>query len=317
MIVRNIKFFTLKKWVTHNIERPSIARACGNTILEYTVSGFLVLAVCVGVLMSVGKQLNTHFVDLKKDMKRHQALAIQAKVEANLQKYSLGTKEVIDNYFGEMNTAEGIILQRNLPGKLQTLGANGTTKLLSKYIAILANSLYEKGEITEEQRQTLLKLANKGHDMAYVERLVEDFVDLAGDRRKEFSNQTYEFQGKKYTPMELVQLVGYVKSYPSDVLKETPGGGALLTDFQRLYQEANNNGSLSNAAMKSLVMAAAAQIVMTGELMENSYYHYETGHFRFKNKSDMMNQVASDATNLHSSHICTAGHNIDGGTFCK
>lgn len=296
---------------------PSIARSKGNSILEYTVVGFLMVAVCVGVLMSLGKQMNTLIGDLKTDMKEHKAIAAQVNAEGYIQKSSMGLKESMNTYFVGLNQEDEKLLQKNFSGKLQTLGANGTTELLAKQIALLAKSLYEKGEITEEQRQTLLELANKGHDMAHVEGLVEDFVELAGDRQKEFSSKTYEFQGKQYTPMELVQMVGYVGSYSSDLLRETPGGGALLTDFQRLYQEADKNGSLSNPAMKSLVMAAAAQIVMTGELVENSYYHYEIGYLKFKNKSDMMNQMASDATNLHSSHICTAGNNINGGTFCK
>lgn len=288
--------------------------------MEYTIVGFLMIAVCLGALLLLGKQLDSMMGGFQQNLSRHKSISEEAHSEVKAQISSRQLKESLNSHFVEMNPKEKYLLQSDLTGKLQTLGANGTTELLAKQIVVLAESLYKKGEITEEQRNTLQKLANKGHDMALVEGLVEDFVEMAGERQKELSNKTYNFEGKEYTPYELTRLVGYAGWYPNNIqdpFQDVTNGGALLVDFQRLYQEADRNGSLSNPDVKSLVTAAASQIVMTGELVEDNYSNYHNGVFNFKNKSEFTSKLASYSTHLHSSQICRSGNHIDGGTFCR
>jgi polyhydroxyalkanoate synthesis regulator phasin len=294
-------------------------RVYGNSILEYTIVGFLTVAVCVGAMLGLGKQMGTLMSDLKDDMRNQTTIAQHARTQDYVKTSHMVLHQSLDTYFVGMSAEEKLLLQSDLSDKLQTLGANGTTELLAKQLAVLANALLDKGEITEEQNSTLLQLANKGHDMALAERLVEDFVEMAGERKNDYRDITYEFQGKQYTPFKLAELVGYVGWYPNNIrdpFEEVSTAGPLLSDFQRLYQEADKNGSLNNPKVKDLVTVAAAQIVMTGELIEDNYSNYHNGVFNFQSREAFTKRVASHATGLHSTTICKVGRNMDGGTFC-
>lgn len=296
-----------------------MVRSPGNAIQEYALIGALAILACMGVLLSLGGSLNSLMLGLKQDMHSHREVTVQVKQPRDFQSVpGIIAETSAPPQTGGMAQEENPLIQRNLATKLQTLGANGTTELLANQIAELAKSLYEQGEITEAQRNTLLTLANKGHEMAQVERMLEDYVAMAGENRQQFNNMKIEFQGKQYTPMELSKLIGINRVQPEtikDFFREARDTGSLLADFQSLYLEAEKNGSMQVPAIKSLVTSAASQIIITGELMEHSYYKYHDG--TYDDVASMKERIVSKATNVNSWQICKSGNGLDDGTLCQ
>jgi polyhydroxyalkanoate synthesis regulator phasin len=295
-----------------------LLRSRGNAIQEYGVVAFLGVAACVSVLLALGGQINTLMADLKQDMSAHRDAAAHAEAMVPGKLPAVEQEQPSAPALTGLTPEETLMLQSNLSSKLQTLGANGTTELLAKQLEALAQSLLAKGEITEAQFRTLQQLANKGHDMAQVEGMLEDYVEMASGKQSQFSDMKLQFQGQSYTPLALSKLIGINRTQPetiTDFFSDTSGTGTLLSDFQSLYLSAEQNGSLDNPEVKALVTAAASQIVITGELMEHSYYKFHDG--TDSNVSAFTDRLLSKATQVRSWEICKSGNGNDDGTFCQ
>jgi hypothetical protein len=286
------------------------AASRGNTLVEYGVTGVLVILVCIIGLQYLNSGLSTAVAMIKDDMQAKQKNA--ATMHAFQAAQASGQS-------GVMNTTDLALLQQSLADKLQTTGANGTTELLAKQLAAAAAQLLAEGKIDQNQYDILMQLSNQGHKMAQIEGLFSQAAIQANGDPEMLKNMRYTIDGATYTGAELANLVGYggptVEYFANNsVLNAASMANPETAKFLSLYQQALDSGALSDPLARSTVDSAATQIASISETVE-------TSAVLLKNQPvdviALNAKQASLSTRMNSSKICTAGNFEDKGVLCS
>lgn len=293
------------------IKRRAVCQ--GNTLIEYILSGALILGLTISVILAFSTNLNKAFAALRDEMRSHRNQT-QAAI---LARQSGGS-----SYTGLTNLSpqQLALLQSDLSTKLQTTGANGSTELFSQQIALSAQQMLDAGKIDQNQYDLLMKLANQGHQMAQIEGMIADAVQYAGGDLSKLKSLTYSFNGQNYTAIELSHLIGFVVSSDSqtDLLAQDPSSaGSELSNFMSLYNQALNSGIVSTPELQSTVNSAAYQIASLGEITEENLWRFSADKTNLTSATDLNNASAESATHINSGKICAAGDFLDNGVLCK
>jgi hypothetical protein len=276
----------------------------GNTILEYSLIGLLIALGCMAGCLSFGKNFANVISGLKTEMSTRNQLAVAANKNLN---NTMGTSSGLASAL-QLTPQEQTLLEQPLVDKLQTTGANGTTEVLAKQLELLAAQLLADGKITEEQSDAILRLANQGHYIGYLEGLIEQST----------SQQTpLILNGQTYQPWDLASQLGFIGAGPTtfsntDLLSSTYASNQEpeMAKFIALYQEVVASGAASDPMVASTIQSAATQIASVGEAMEDTIYWDSSG-------INLNNQLASRVTQMNSAYICTAGNFTDSGLLCS
>jgi len=287
----------------------------GNTITEYALIGILVVVVCIVALQTLGSGLNSAMAMVRQNMKNHQ---LQASAALMAQKSAASG---LAGQNGQLTAAQQALLQESLAQKLQTTGANGATEILADQLAATAALLLAQGQITQSQYDILMQLANQGHKMAQIETMVNQAVQMANGDYTAFSNMKFTFDGQTYTAPELSGLLGFNGPTPYYFANNGTLNSAVantadpeLATFLSLYNQALSSGALSNPLALSTVNSAASQIAALGELTESVSPEMQRGDIT--TAADAASLQVSQATQMNSSQICTAGNFQDNGVLC-
>src|SRR5262249_30939476 len=149
---------------------------------------------------------------------------------------------------------------------VSTAGANGTTDILSDQITSAAQQLLSAGNITQDQYNSLISLANQGHGLATIERNIETAA-IGSTSEQDFENKLSQLAGVPATNYGMTQYVvqlGYNTGVGSIGAISNPldpsSGEAATAQFLNAYSAAQQSGAMSDPAVQQLVSGLATQI---------------------------------------------------------
>lgn len=293
-----------KKRIFHN----------GNTIMEYTLIGLLLIIFCIASMQIVGNNFNLAIANIRDDMAGHKQNAIAVMSIKNGQ---------LSGYHSTLTKIQLEQLQMSFSNKLQTTGVNGSTAILANQIASAAALSLSEGKIDQSQYNALMELANQGHKMAKIEAMVENALKLANGDIGVFNKTTFVIDGKTYTANQLANSVGSLSLNPGNLGDQSILNAANaipqaeMQQFLNLYNQAVSNGALSDPLINSTVQSASTQIAMLGELTEDAIYNLNNGGATDATLDGVIAAQSSNATHMASGSICTAGDFQDNGILCK
>jgi polyhydroxyalkanoate synthesis regulator phasin len=223
-------------------------------------------------------------------------------------------------------------LNQPLSETIATLGANGTTTLLADQLESIAKQLMKEGEITKEQADSLIKLANQGHYMADIAGAVEKAAQLKDyANNMDFFNQQIEFEGKRMTVYQLSSVMGYstpLDAYrydaktgivydkiPEDLLHPDYPSNPAIASFLDIYHTLEANGALADPTIQTVVASLASKITITNELLTQSMGDLFMGYSTATDQ--VVEMTAAKATHVNSAGICDVGSGTDSGVQCQ
>ncbi len=214
---------------------------------------------------------------------------------------------------------EGLKLQPST--RLQTVGANGTTRLLALQIDSAAQQQRTAGKISAPQYDALMELANQGHRIGQIEGLLADAVSVAGGDSSQFSRIQLVIDGNLYTVPELYNQIGFMGSRPESPVLKKPlmakqTGNVESDRFLALYRGALASGALNDPVIKATIESASTQILQIGEVMEHYLDKFNDGK-QIADVKALNTVLAGVSTHMESGKICVAGDFQDNGVTCR
>lgn len=302
----------------------------GNALGEYGLVGSLVVLVCIAGFITAGGNLNDLLASLGGDMTAHRDVAVAASQQrATTAEQAVALNDLAQNgaipaeLLKELTNQERAALSATLAIKLQTLGANGTTKLLSKQLVALARQLLAEGKISQPQSDIIMRMANQGYRMAEIESVIEDAARMANGDMDKLKSLTFQFQGEAANAYDLASKLGFNAKIPKDyanvnILDDYGNAQFEMASFLNFYQQAQDSGLMTDPDVRATIESAATQIANTGESVESILYTaLVKGKGTIPSYEDFKNKVASNATSMNSSRICTAGKFKNDGVSCQ
>lgn len=287
-------FFKSKQAVAR---QQKLAQA-GNTIVEYGLIGVSIVVVAIVGLQVTGGNLNDLFSQMKTDI-NHQVQATStadAKHTSAKLAFQAATSALINTNPGALPNSSGSANGSSAAPVTQTVGANGTTDTYAQNINDQAQQSLASGKITQEEYNQIVNLANKGHDIAMIQGLLENaFTNSKGDSNA-YANSKLTFNGQSYTPAQMNALLQ-----------------SNTSDFSNLKsQVAVLNGVLYDQALLSTVDSSGSKIINNGYATQqqnqsaDSFIQYQSGS----------PTGGSNSTNQESATICTSGQHMDSNNHC-
>jgi hypothetical protein len=196
----------------------------------------------------------------------------------------------------------------NLSKSIMTVGANGTTTQLLATLEHLIGELLDKVEITEAQASALRTLANRGHDLANREKVIEDrLIDRQNGIPQTEGPVTYK--GKTYGGLDT--FARSIDILNSGLQKESQAS------FDDAYQQALNSAALQDPAVRAVVDSLVQDIAGIADVFggETSAIltRPEAGH----SLQNLLEATASKQTHQDSAEICTTDNGSDTGVHCQ
>jgi Flp pilus assembly pilin Flp len=217
---------------------------------------------------------------------------------------STGTKIALPNYPDSVSKVVSIS------------GANGATDLMADTLTTIAKQLAATGEIDAAQYNTLIALANQGHKLGSLEKSLEDAAAQATSSA-EYAKMKISFDGKTYSPKVLSDDQGFAtNSQDASKVKNPLDTRSALGEtaaFLKLYDKVQNNGSLSDPAIRQIVTSLSSQIAYLSEAAVSNTYKAANGDISVDAVRD---SIVSDMTHADSSGICQIGQGKDSGIQC-
>ncbi len=298
----------------------------GNSLVEYSLPLviFFMGAAIVATLSDLPQRLQEYLADTMGG--EVQGTSLQVSPLA----HGLANNRAAGNI--HIRLSDGSILTiENHPGDLlrsiETSGANGTTTELAAGFEEIVRQLHEHGEISDAETRMLIELANQGHRMAALEKLVEDAA-AAATSGADYRSTLIEYNGQHYTPRELMKThLAYHNWEPGmandpfftekivmrNGVEERAYPRGETGEFVRLYNEVKNAGMLDNPMINSIVTGFSKQIVILSEQVDTVYSSVNDNTAL----DNLTNEVYSRSTDLNSAGICHTGGGEDSGVNCS
>lgn len=215
-------------------------------------------------------------------------------------------------------------------GILQAVGANGgakTTEALLGGLEELVDQMEASGEMTADEADHFRRLANQGHRIAAIERIIEQAGerydgDYANDQQ--FMAQRVEYNGRTVTIGQLSTLIDLPGGTPTNWYDHLYTGHVNtsndffspneLSSFVDIYQDSQKLEVVrKNPELYDYIYSMSSTVIMTGE---------QVGSLEFKtgNESAVRESLAtslSGKADQASANICTAGQNSSSGSSCQ
>jgi hypothetical protein len=218
--------------------------------------------------------------------------------------------------------------------EVETAGGSGVSEKLLSALRRTAQQLRAEGKINDAQLAELLALADRGHTLAQIQRLIERQAQEGSGPENEFNKERVSLDGfgsrpiSNYTGMLLVtnDSTGGPDVYapfsevsssmreqfnlPSHLTKV----GRPLFDFIQQFEVALNQGALRDSDAREVVSALSQDIltlsIQTGNTASGVYYGGQ-------DRSQFTQMQAARLTDLKSAQICSVGNGNDTGLDCQ
>jgi hypothetical protein len=307
--------------------------AFGGTIVEYLLPAGLVVMACLTGFSIIGGGLDGWLGRFKGEMSQTVSSAQTAELAQQQAAAAAAAAAAMPGAKGG-GAASGAAYDLTDPSKvqeaLQAVGANGTTSEILASMEKWIQDQLASGDLTEDQANSLTKLANAGHELANAEKSLEDAV-LSGQ-------STLTYNGKTYNVTDFSNQLGMDTGIGmTGVPNMDPSTAMPLTQpFMAAYQDAVSGGLMNNAGAADVVNNLSKQVVSISDLLKwNANSAVTGGKSVDQYKTDLYNgylytaqtvgvtpvipsspNTASDATHTDSSGICTTGKGSDSGRKC-
>lgn len=290
----------------------------GQGLMEYSLLGGLLVVLGIGAAILLGNNVLEVFASMvASDSKTGMAVTAKSTSSSTTTgttstsvagiTLSNGTYLSLPNY--PADTAKAVV----------TTGVNGVTNMLATTIQDLSNQLQASGNLTPEQARQLIALANQGHKIAEIEKIVEDAVANSNNDPAAFLSTSLTHAGQTYaSPLDLAERIGY--NTPSET--EYVATDNETSAFMDMYQQLVNSGALADPQVQAVIGELVNQINVVADSVNSHVYKIEDGIIP---PADFQSHVAADTdaaipgslvTDGYSSAICTVGGTTDTGTHC-
>lgn len=292
-----------------------MSRRFGQSMTEYGLIGASLGLVAVAALALLGNNLSGLFdamLSKPKPVQTANAPAPTSPAEA------LQTPAPVPAPATGGNTVitleNGQQLSLNMPDSVaqsvQTIGANGTTDLLASNLTAMANQLLEKGEITQDQANSLIKLANQAHHMAEIQKILEKSSAEMGNDVTAFKSTPVTIDGVTYpNSYEAALSIGMDDNNAS-------AKGPELQKFWDLFSDAFQANYTLPQELKDVLQYHATTINNLSDSMRiamRNIIEHDTG-----TPSDLQNMMTDQLIHSESTNIChMESQNQDSGVHCS
>lgn len=284
---------------------PKFSSTAGNTIVEYALCGTAVLLVCIAGLQVVGGNFASWMDILKQDMSRgvQSTASAVASQEAQLAQATAEQPSFDGLVESVTPTADDAVAEAEAAAAPpQAAGANGNTETYANQIMEQAQQSLASGNLTQEEYNTIVNLANKGHAIGQMQGLLQGALNQSGGNFDSYNNSQLNFNGQSYTPAELQALLQ-----------------STSTDFGALKQQASVlSGVLYDPAMLETISTSGNAIQNNSVLSQqvNNDATSNAGSTAQQYEAGTLGELSSDTHN-ESATICTTGDHQDSGTNCS
>lgn len=284
---------------------PKASSSAGNAIVEYALCGATVLLVSIAGLQVVGGNFASWMKLLKQDMSQGVQSTASAVASQKAQFAQQGREQA--SFDGLVESAgaiagDAVAKAESAAAPPQAVGANGNTETYAKKIMDQAKQSLASGNLTQEEYNIIVNLANKGHAIGQIQGLLQGALNQSGGNFDTYNNAQLNFNGKSYTPSELQALLQ-----------------SNTTDFGSLKQQASAlNGVLYDPAMLQTISDSGNAIQNNSVLSQqvNNDATANTGSIAQQYEAGTLGKL-SDDTHGESGTICVTGNAQDSGTNCS
>jgi Flp pilus assembly pilin Flp len=228
----------------------------GNGATEYTIIGALIAVACAAGLMGLGNSINGQFMGmLPKSEQPKLAVASVNQSDSSLSDSMDATTLNAATPMTPLARSVEVANPTQVVETIQVAGVNGATQELLASLENRIRTLKASGEISEEQFNMLMQLANKGHDLAASQKALEDA--LAQD------SSSVLYNGKTYKLNEFIGMLGFSNSVSQkDVWDLNPDdtSSPVLKPFAEAYQQVKDSGTFLDPNTKQQVSELVLQI---------------------------------------------------------
>lgn len=296
----------------------------GQTLTEYSLIGLCVIGLTIPALVLLSGAMKGQVSGL---LSPPDTGSIQAAATGSLKtdpnKSATGT-----NHPAGPHSAINIpaSLYTDLSRSVQTAGANGATKVLANRIATISQEQLAAGKIDQAQFNALMALANQGHHIAQIEKLIETAAAETPQGGDAFRDKMITFDGKQLAIYDLYGDIGFKQDYSEGLLTNPFDtqieSGPEMKQFIALYNQAKASGALNNPAISDELGQLAMQIASIADSMgfagqDISKNILSTSEIKQDIATRLAEFDASGRTNRNSSQICGLGNGEDSGTNCQ
>ncbi len=271
-----------------NAIHPS-SPAQGNTIQEYCLIGVLITLICIGGFSLMGTNWNDYMVSLKQDMLNHNQVAINAKAIKQQQITSAQEQQTA-------NASVAPVGNKPANVTIETMGANGIIASYAQDILANAKQALASGSLTQAEYDVVVRLANKGHDIAQLQSLLEGAFKQSNGNSSVYAKTQLTFNGQSYTPAQLNAILE-----------------SNISDFSALRSQASvQHGVLYTQTLLNSINDNGGKIINNGY---SSQQQNQTADSFIQYQSEGVGGGSQD-THQQSATICTSGQHLDTNNHC-
>lgn len=322
------------------MKAKSLFKTSGQSLSEYGTIFGVVIVVAIGAVAFLGTQNTQMYENVMQG-------GFGKSTDESGKLVSLGTLISSNNTDSQITATlkDGTILSlsrypSNLAQSIETIGVDGTTRELLATLRSVANQLKSQGKITDAEYNQFAALANQGHRMANIEKLVEDLAQNSSSKET-FRNQIIALDGKSYSPADLLCALGGVNESISNkacnsltapydfsnapLITEDPKVAAATANrygqeqmaFLRAYEKVNALSQVKeDPTLQKVLLSLSQDITSLAQSMAsvgNKIASLVEADFT---PNQLKGSVASLVTNTQSARICNRGSTQDSGIHC-
>ena len=275
----------------------------GQSLVEYTLCAALVIGVSISGLLLLRENLSSLFVNMVRKPDSKTTLAV-GKTPTQTQSLVLQAGKTAQKVAQALQeNASSPDLAPDAQTVVVTAGGNGDTKAAADYVESLVRQAIANGELSPENADFDLKLANKGHEIANIQALLEQARSSANGNLSQYQNMLLSFGGQSYTPITL-------GNHLNDVISE-------YNDMRLLMM--NDSKGLSKTLTEAVVREATLKIRKAGEATHNiavtNSKAMAIGAAEHKGGEQSGITYAAE-THQNSAIVCNAGEHVDQNNQC-
>lgn len=314
----------------HSNLRPKPPHCQGQSLQEYAMLFGLVVIVAVAAVSTLGNQSSALI-----DNSRQTLVGSKSPFSKNaglLQSAPLAIPGVTT---ATVTLADGSKITltdypTDLAQSVETVGVDGTSKLLAATLKSLAKQLRDSGKISDIEFDQLASLSNKGYQLAEIEGMIEDAARGAKDRNT-FIQSSFGVGDTHYGSLaELARSIGWQGADDqSDSLIDfldsrslyKKGGmlmpGEFLYSFYDSFRAVDEGGKITDPVVSALVLKLTEQIASLSDSLETVTTDIvslpEEGEINALLKSKLTSRLGT----YKAGGICALGGGAESGVQCS
>lgn len=303
----------------------------GNGLVEYALPLGATLLIAITGITVLQETFRNHMVQSHQDagtVTQGGQLNLQRMGQhPNLQRIGIALPD------GTMLYVDGV--PKSLAQGVETLGTNGTTESLAQALRSLAEQLAEAGEISSADAALVAKLANHGHQIAELERLVEQAIQSSGGNPQILSAMKFPFDGRQIHIGQAAMLLGeaeannphvppllqlgFLETVTDPQLLAINGNnsymGATRHEFLETFRQVQQSPDLQNEGVQSLISQLTLSIDRLSRDFASYTYDVTKGDLAPDQFQEMLISSLSDAKAIGICH--SSGQHSDTGQQCQ